>query len=72
VASRVLLAKLARPCTARDAAFPASLRRTGDPKTIDETAEMINAAGGTAIPVRVDHGITAAELWNSLLTQGLT
>jgi NAD(P)-dependent dehydrogenase (short-subunit alcohol dehydrogenase family) len=25
------------------------------PETIDETAEMINAAGGTAIPVRVDH-----------------
>jgi len=27
------------------------------PETIDETAEMINAAGGTAIPVRVDHSI---------------
>ena len=25
------------------------------PETIDETAEMITAAGGTAIPVRVDH-----------------
>src|SRR4051794_19329290 len=25
------------------------------PETIDETAEMIEAAGGTAIPVRVDH-----------------
>src|SRR5688572_436296 len=25
------------------------------PETIDETAEMIVAAGGTAIPVRVDH-----------------
>lgn len=25
------------------------------PETIDETAEMINAAGGMAIPVRVDH-----------------
>src|SRR5215204_3124149 len=25
------------------------------PETIDETAEMIGAAGGTAIPVRVDH-----------------
>src|SRR5215831_19793774 len=25
------------------------------PETIDETADMINAAGGTAIPVRVDH-----------------
>jgi NAD(P)-dependent dehydrogenase (short-subunit alcohol dehydrogenase family) len=27
----------------------------GRPETIDETAEMIAAAGGTAIPVRVDH-----------------
>lgn len=25
------------------------------PETIDETAEMVNAAGGTGIPVRVDH-----------------
>jgi len=27
------------------------------PETIDETAEMIAAAGGTAIPVRVDHAV---------------
>jgi NAD(P)-dependent dehydrogenase (short-subunit alcohol dehydrogenase family) len=27
------------------------------PETIDETAEMITAAGGTAIPVRVDHSL---------------
>ncbi len=27
------------------------------PETLDETAEMINAAGGTAIPVRVDHTV---------------
>jgi NAD(P)-dependent dehydrogenase (short-subunit alcohol dehydrogenase family) len=27
------------------------------PETIDETAEMITAAGGTAIPVRVDHTV---------------
>lgn len=27
------------------------------PETIDETAEMIVAAGGTAIPIRVDHSI---------------
>jgi NAD(P)-dependent dehydrogenase (short-subunit alcohol dehydrogenase family) len=27
------------------------------PETIDETAEMIVAAGGTAIPVRVDHAV---------------
>src|SRR6476646_2422348 len=27
------------------------------PETIDETAEMIAAAGGTASPVRVDHAV---------------
>src|SRR5215210_6683061 len=27
------------------------------PETIDETAEIIAAAGGTAIPVRVDHTV---------------
>jgi NAD(P)-dependent dehydrogenase (short-subunit alcohol dehydrogenase family) len=31
----------------------------GRPETIDETAELIRAAGGTAIPVRVDHAIEA-------------
>src|SRR3954464_3324910 len=31
----------------------------GRPETIDETAELINAAGGTAIAVRVDHTIEA-------------
>lgn len=31
----------------------------GRPETIDETAGMINAAGGTAIPVRVDHTVEA-------------
>ena len=29
----------------------------GRPETIDETADMIGAAGGTAIPVRVDHAV---------------
>ena len=29
------------------------------PETIDETTEMISAAGGTAIPVRVDHTVEA-------------
>jgi NAD(P)-dependent dehydrogenase (short-subunit alcohol dehydrogenase family) len=29
------------------------------PETIDETAEIIRAAGGTAVPVRVDHTIEA-------------
>src|SRR5258706_1488858 len=31
----------------------------GRPETIDQTAAMINAAGGSAIPVRVDHTIEA-------------
>src|SRR5438270_2923546 len=31
----------------------------GRPETIDETAEMIAAAGGTAIAVRVDHTVEA-------------
>src|SRR5262245_12771416 len=31
----------------------------GRPETIDETAELITAAGGVAIPVRVDHTIEA-------------
>jgi NAD(P)-dependent dehydrogenase (short-subunit alcohol dehydrogenase family) len=29
----------------------------GRPETIEETADMIRAAGGTAIPVRVDHSV---------------
>ena len=40
-------------CTGRSArGAPSPYNR---PETIDETAEMINAAGGTAIAVRVDH-----------------
>ena len=31
----------------------------GRPETIEETAEMVNAAGGVGIPVRVDHTIEA-------------
>jgi NAD(P)-dependent dehydrogenase (short-subunit alcohol dehydrogenase family) len=31
----------------------------GRPETIDETAELITAAGGRAIPVRVDHTVEA-------------
>jgi NAD(P)-dependent dehydrogenase (short-subunit alcohol dehydrogenase family) len=31
----------------------------GRPETIDETADMITAAGGAAIPVRVDHTVEA-------------
>jgi NAD(P)-dependent dehydrogenase (short-subunit alcohol dehydrogenase family) len=31
----------------------------GRPETIEETAEMVDAAGGTGIPVRVDHTVEA-------------
>ena len=31
----------------------------GRPETIDDTADMISAAGGTAVPVRVDHTVEA-------------
>jgi NAD(P)-dependent dehydrogenase (short-subunit alcohol dehydrogenase family) len=31
----------------------------GRPETIDETAELIKTAGGTAIPIRVDHTVEA-------------
>jgi NAD(P)-dependent dehydrogenase (short-subunit alcohol dehydrogenase family) len=31
----------------------------GRPETIEETAEMVNAAGGVGIPVRVDHTVEA-------------
>src|SRR5437763_5995217 len=42
-------------CTGRSVkGDPSPYRR---PETIDETAAMINEAGGTAIPVRVDHTI---------------
>src|SRR5438128_9127329 len=42
-------------CTGRSVkGHPSPYRR---PETIDETAAMINEAGGTAIPVRVDHTI---------------
>jgi len=42
-------------CTGRSVAGSPS--PYGRPETIDETAEMINAAGGTAILVRVDHTV---------------
>src|SRR3954469_1682035 len=42
-------------CTGRSTTGkPSAYRR---PETINETAEMIEAAGGTAIPIRVDHTI---------------
>src|SRR5215470_15880483 len=31
----------------------------GRPETIEETAEMVTAAGGVGIPVRVDHNLEA-------------
>jgi NAD(P)-dependent dehydrogenase (short-subunit alcohol dehydrogenase family) len=42
-------------CTGRS--VPGTPSPYGRPETIDETAGLINAAGGTAIPVRVDHTI---------------
>lgn len=42
-------------CTGRS--VRGKLSPYGRPETIDETADMINAAGGTAIPVRVDHTV---------------
>ena len=42
-------------CTGRSVkGRPSSYKR---PETIDETAAMINEAGGTAVPVRVDHTV---------------
>jgi NAD(P)-dependent dehydrogenase (short-subunit alcohol dehydrogenase family) len=42
-------------CTGRSVrGNPSSYNR---PETIDETADMVRAAGGTAIPVRVDHTV---------------
>src|SRR2546423_4280258 len=42
-------------CTGRSVTGrPSAYRR---PETIDETAAIINEAGGTAIPVRVDHTV---------------
>jgi NAD(P)-dependent dehydrogenase (short-subunit alcohol dehydrogenase family) len=42
-------------CTGRS--IPGNPSPYGRPETIDETAELINRAGGMAIPVRVDHTI---------------
>ena len=36
---------------------PGSPSPYGRPETIDETAELVTAAGGTGIAVRVDHGV---------------
>jgi lysophospholipase L1-like esterase len=50
----------------RAVVFAAIRRRTGAPETLDETAEMINAAGGTA-RVRVDH--TVGPRWRRSLAR---
>ena len=36
---------------------PTTSHYGGRPETIEETAEMVTAAGGTGIPVRVDHSV---------------
>ena len=43
-------------CTGRSTRdHPPAGRHSGRPETIEETAEMVSAAGGDGIPVRVDH-----------------
>src|SRR5712692_10785180 len=42
-------------CTGRS--VRGNLSPYGRPETIDETADLIIAAGGTAMPVRVDHTV---------------
>src|SRR6516164_10787839 len=42
-------------CTGRS--VRGNLSPYGRPETIDETADLIKAEGGTAIPVRVDHTV---------------
>lgn len=45
-------------CTGRGAAgTPSGGRHAGRPETVEETAEMVAAAGGVGIPVRVDHAV---------------
>lgn len=45
-------------CTGRGAAgTPSGGRHAGRPETVEETAEMVTAAGGTGIAVRVDHAV---------------
>src|SRR5262252_6340694 len=42
-------------CTGRS--VPGNLSPYGRPETIQQTADMIAAAGGTAVAVRVDHTV---------------
>jgi NAD(P)-dependent dehydrogenase (short-subunit alcohol dehydrogenase family) len=47
-------------CTGRGAAgMPSSGRHAGRPETVEETADLVTAAGGVGIPVRVDHAVEA-------------
>jgi NAD(P)-dependent dehydrogenase (short-subunit alcohol dehydrogenase family) len=47
-------------CTGRGAAgSPSPGRHAARPETVEETAELVTAAGGTGIPVRVDHAVEA-------------
>lgn len=47
-------------CTGRGAAgSPSPGRHAARPETVEETAEMVTAAGGVGIPVRVDHAAEA-------------
>lgn len=47
-------------CTGRGTAdTPSGGRHAGRPETVEETAELVTAAGGTGIAVRVDHGVEA-------------
>jgi NAD(P)-dependent dehydrogenase (short-subunit alcohol dehydrogenase family) len=47
-------------CTGRGAAgSPSPGRHAGRPETVEETAAMVDEAGGTGIAVRVDHSVAA-------------
>lgn len=47
-------------CTGRGAAgTPSGGRHAGRPETVEETAELVTAAGGVGIAVRVDHAVEA-------------
>jgi NAD(P)-dependent dehydrogenase (short-subunit alcohol dehydrogenase family) len=45
--------------TSRDQPNTSDHHYAGRPETIEETAELVSEAGGTGIPVRVDHNIEA-------------
>ena len=64
VASRTCSARRELSCIAPAAAVARSRTTSGHhyagrPETIEETAEMVDAAGGIGIPVRVDHTVEA-------------